>query len=692
MNENFVKEEGTVYRKIDDIENYLDSTPYNAQMRAERNGYATGHPAEPGEKVSVMTPDGQKEVQETAKPGDWVITRAYKDGTSYVDKNGNTDTQLINEETLAKKYIGWLEQGENVWMFESDSQYQDFMRVSENVALSVPGENGAPVTQYIKEGGWLNITDMNNVYGIAEQEFAETYDIVCKLRDQEPIGDRPVMEGTEETRAYQEGNNYAEKTNRNIAKNVWEKALDYARSSGVEFSDPKLESNGHEMAGTAMLRNGIEMHALINADGEQAMLPDGFNYNDPKTGEKLFAHMNLPRRAHRISLVDAADALDDLKVASYENYLENAADVRFPDHPDQKEEIMAKAKESGLIEMMNDAHYNDGDKYNVFYRNEPDEYTAATIVEVAERMSDILDAGKEANARTMALKDMPHETQAERVAVLKEAAGIFRTISEAQQSVYYEGYEEDQDIAARDGMETTIDDIAHAGAERNHFSFDEIHRVTNEVTNELFAQLSADTQGVTHDDVQKNFEKYEIPGLDSVQYLTNNGDPHYDLVQLTFSDEQYFNADVMRIPSELIDNLPSAMTAAAKYSQTQAEFEAEMADEGLAYDDISYEESYHNNPDENDPGLITYKECSTGFEPLGEARYDEDIKTAMYAAADMTGRDEDDSRSYMHAAEVLDNAGVEGLMKEVEERNMTDQEWEDNEREAPEYDDDDLEL
>lgn len=692
MNEHFTKKEEetadrSIYRKIDNIENYLDSTPYNARIMAEKNGYITGRRAEPGEKISVMTSDGQKEVQETAKEGDWIATRAYEDGTNYVDKNGNTNSWLMSEETLAKKYEGGYAQGDDTLLFKPRGQKQEFMRVSENVALTVPwGENGAPVTQYVKEGGWLNITDLNDVHGIAEKEFTETYDIVRTLRRQEPVWDKPALKGAEETRVYQEGNDYAEKVNRSIAENIWEKALDHARSAGVEFSDPKLESAGYEdpgsMIGTAVLKNGIEMRAVINADGKQAVQPSGLNYKDPKTGEKLFCHMSLPRRAHRTNLLDSAKALENLKVASYESYLENAADRHFPE---QKEEVMARAKESGLIDMMDNTYFDNGDKYNVFYENEPDRYTAAVILDAADKMSDILNAEKEANDRTMALKDMPHNTQAERVAVLKEAAGIFRCINESQQDVYYDGYEDDQDRARQEGMETTVSDLSYARYEMSEHgdfdidaTFDKIHDVTNEVTNELFAQLSADTQGVTHDEVQKNFGKYEIPGLDSVQYLTDNGSTHYDLVQLTLSDEQYFNADVMRIPSELIDNLPSAMSAAAKYSQTQAEFEAEMTN------GTSYEEAYHNNPEENDPEYITYKECTTAFELLGEARYDTDIKSVMYEAANIDNIDYD---SYMHAVKVLDNAGVEGLQAEVKEREMSNQEeWEENEQEEPDYD------
>lgn len=180
--------------------------------------------------------------------------------------------------------------------------------------------------------------------------------------------------------------------------------------------------------------------------------------------------------------------------------------------------------------------------------------------------------------------------------------------------------------------------------------------------------------------MQKNFDKYEIPGLDSVQYITDNGNPHYDLVQLTLSDAKYFNADVMHIPSELIDNLPSAMAAATKYSQTQEGFEKECPD-------ISYEETYHNADE------AEYSECSAAFEPLGDTRTDDEIGEVMYAAAGNIEKDLHEYDSYMHAVDVLDESGTEGLKGKVEERYISDLEWEENERneiDTPEYAD--LEL
>lgn len=321
-----------------------------------------------------------------------------------------------------------------------------------------------------------------------------------------------------------------------------------------------------------------------------------------------------------------------------------------------------------------------GTEKPVFYLVEPDRETADIAVNALEKASSLIANRMDFKQAVDDFSRLPHETQAERVDVLKKAAELY----EEKGKVYSEEEcELDYDELNKAGEKGMAQPALYISDAVESVSFqkeiDTIHDVTNKTINELFDQLSADTQGVTHDEVQKNFEKYEIPGLDSVQYLTDNYSSHYDLVQLTLSDDQYFNADVMRIPSELINNLPSAMAAAAKYSQTQAEFEKECPD-------MSYEEAYHSREE------ASYKECSSSFEPLGNARTDDDISAAMYAAAGSVDREDEYAYdAYMHAVEVLDDAGIEGLKAEVEERNMSDQEWEENEREAPEYDDD-LEL
>ena len=55
----------------------------------------------------------------------------------------------------------------------------EFLKIKENIAIHFGhGKEGELVSQSIDEGGYLNITDIDNIFGIAELEFDETYKIV----------------------------------------------------------------------------------------------------------------------------------------------------------------------------------------------------------------------------------------------------------------------------------------------------------------------------------------------------------------------------------------------------------------------------------------------------------------------------------------------------------------------------------
>ena len=55
------------------------------------------------------------------------------------------------------------------------------MKACVNLLVYVPwGENGKLIPQYIEAGGFLNITNLSDIYGVAEKEFKSTYRIISK--------------------------------------------------------------------------------------------------------------------------------------------------------------------------------------------------------------------------------------------------------------------------------------------------------------------------------------------------------------------------------------------------------------------------------------------------------------------------------------------------------------------------------
>lgn len=179
---------------------------------------------------------------------------------------------------------------------------------------------------------------------------------------------------------------------------------------------------------------------------------------------------------------------------------------------------------------------------------------------------------------------------------------------------YGEDYVDDERGYASDEYEERnhwIDEMAVAPASyivQNHYAsaIESIRDIQKDVSKDIIEQLSADTQGVTHDDVSKNFSDYEVRGLDSAQLLTD--DDGNRSLQVTYSKGRCFNAIKVDIPVEEFDDPASAVSAAAKYSQTKEEFEKEMPN-------LSYEETYAGKD-------MSYVEES---ESLGEVEYDDEI-------------------------------------------------------------------
>lgn len=115
-----------------------------------------------GEKVVTVMKNGLSETEnfvsvdeKTHKP-DWIIT------------NPSGERYIINDTTFNKKYEP-LDLENNV--YKPKGGVCLFVQVNENISFVAPwGE-----TMVIGKGGYLNITNPNDIYGVQEKEFNETY-------------------------------------------------------------------------------------------------------------------------------------------------------------------------------------------------------------------------------------------------------------------------------------------------------------------------------------------------------------------------------------------------------------------------------------------------------------------------------------------------------------------------------------
>jgi len=161
-----------MYKTKEELLNYvkeLQSKPYGHTVKAEKKGIVIAREAKENEELDVYTKNGNFEGHETAQKGDMILTRANDDGTPYVDDYSHINSWKVSRETFEKKYdtANPIKEG----VYKPASGVQLFIQINDDISFDAPwGER-----QNIRTHGYLNITDLNDLYGIAEEEFKETY-------------------------------------------------------------------------------------------------------------------------------------------------------------------------------------------------------------------------------------------------------------------------------------------------------------------------------------------------------------------------------------------------------------------------------------------------------------------------------------------------------------------------------------
>lgn len=133
--------------------------------------------SEKGEDIQVYTNDGNHEATEHADKGKWIVSKAdINTGKAIIDEHGNTNTWSMDDETINKKYdIANMDESGFV---KPKGDEQTFIKTDKDIAILVPwGKDRELIPQTLKKDSYLNITNPKKVYGIARNEFAETYQI-----------------------------------------------------------------------------------------------------------------------------------------------------------------------------------------------------------------------------------------------------------------------------------------------------------------------------------------------------------------------------------------------------------------------------------------------------------------------------------------------------------------------------------
>ena len=174
-----LEKNNTSYKIIKDSAEYVRTCLASGDrpMKAYKVSPILARVAVKEEEITVYIENGNEEAREWVYPGDVIAKRANPDGTAYIDAYGHVNIWKMDPDYFHFRYdIGQLGETESLCYPRKD--LLDFLQVKENIAIYFRhGQKREMVLQSIEAGGHLNITDMDNIYGISEPEFAETYKI-----------------------------------------------------------------------------------------------------------------------------------------------------------------------------------------------------------------------------------------------------------------------------------------------------------------------------------------------------------------------------------------------------------------------------------------------------------------------------------------------------------------------------------
>ena len=167
------------YKKID-IQKYVSEGIKNGLMIprvAEKYKKIMAYQGKAGDVIISWSVDSKgREIKEkvatveldknTNQPG-WIAVKLDSNDKILVDSNGHTNSWIIDDSTFRKKYEKDLETN---CVYKPTGKPQLFVQINENIILNQWGTD-----MKIAKGGYINITDVNDMYGISERDFDDTY-------------------------------------------------------------------------------------------------------------------------------------------------------------------------------------------------------------------------------------------------------------------------------------------------------------------------------------------------------------------------------------------------------------------------------------------------------------------------------------------------------------------------------------
>lgn len=116
------------------------------------------------EKVAQVKID-----EKTNQPG-WIVTKVDEQGNIIIDNNNHPNQWIIEDSKFKDKYeIDPVSPS----LYKPKGGPQVFIQITENITLNQWGSD-----MQIAAGGYINITNPNDMYGISKRDFNDTYKFV----------------------------------------------------------------------------------------------------------------------------------------------------------------------------------------------------------------------------------------------------------------------------------------------------------------------------------------------------------------------------------------------------------------------------------------------------------------------------------------------------------------------------------
>ncbi len=104
---------------------------------------------------------------------DWIATKVDEKGNIIIDNNNHANMWIISDSKFKSKYE--IDQN-NPLLYKPKDGKQIFVQIPDNIILSQWGSDVK-----IAAGGYINITNFNDMYGIAKRDFEDTYRFTSEI-------------------------------------------------------------------------------------------------------------------------------------------------------------------------------------------------------------------------------------------------------------------------------------------------------------------------------------------------------------------------------------------------------------------------------------------------------------------------------------------------------------------------------